>query len=834
MLLGAVVCVTAFPKDVLLKSSPIILWGGHPPYLLPFGVPDPCRFYYTNPQEPFQCGNAVAPQYYDFDLTVPDYRYSVVTSGLQIVPGAIIINGVDVDYGWTSDLYYYQNNILTAHPQPLGGGISPITSCANGWSFKITSISSFNNNVWCEKTISTYDPQPESCGDGNPIYPESGLKQQTVIDFKSPNGLLDFVRNYRNDTGIFTSQASPTIGFVDYSSAQKLSTCVAVDYTNTSTPPSGASTVQSTCTPLYNSGERKALLVTTKGALIEFSHDGLTGTAQAGSSVQAFKSSDGNYWLVRSETNFVEQYDLTGRLVQTTSVSGAGSTYTYSDASTPTAVAPFPGLLTQQTDSFGRSTTFTYNAAGLLSQFTDPDGNVYIYRYDSRNRLVSVAYPVGANAIYSWNEPAYTSGVDNPKALTGISETWMDAGQSVSTTVRTGTYAYDTSGMALSTEGAGGLNKFTVSQRNSSQVVVTDPLGSLRTRNIGFIANAWRATSTNQPAGSGCAAAGQSMSYDGNGNMIRRDDFNGMRACYAFDISRRLRTTAVEGLSNTVDCTTVNPVASTLPTGSRKTGTEWHPDWSIKTREVVPRKITTWVYNGQPDPFNGNAVASCAPSTATLPDGKPIVVLCKKVEQATTDANGASAFSAALQAGVPNRVWQWTYNQHGQVLTEKDPLGNTSTWSYYADTTADHTVGDLSQVTNALSQVTQYIQYNKAGQLLQSQDPNGVLTVNTYDPRQRLTSQSVGGQTTTYTWDPTGLLKQVTQPDGAVLNYGYDAAHRLTSVSDGVGNTITYTLDNAGNRTKEEVKDANGVLARSVNRVFDALNRLQAAAEGMQ
>jgi uncharacterized protein RhaS with RHS repeats len=46
-------------------------------------------------------------------------------------------------------------------------------------------------------------------------------------------------------------------------------------------------------------------------------------------------------------------------------------------------------------------------------------------------------------------------------------------------------------------------------------------------------------------------------------------------------------------------------------------------------------------------------------------------VVCKRVEQATTDANGGQGMSAALQAGVSNRVQQWTYNQYGQVLTAR-------------------------------------------------------------------------------------------------------------------------------------------------------------------
>src|SRR5207237_52633 len=115
----------------------------------------------------------------------------------------------------------------------------------------------------------------------------------------------------------------------------------------------------------------------------------------------------------------------------------------------------------------------------------------------------------------------------------------------------------------------------------------------------------------------------------------------GRRSCYLSDPTRNVETTRVEGLANTVTCSSVTGSGATLPSGSRKTSTQWHPDWRLRAKVAEPGKLTTYVYNGQPDPFNGNAIASCAPSTALLPDGKPIVVLCKQVEQATTDANGS-------------------------------------------------------------------------------------------------------------------------------------------------------------------------------------------------
>jgi YD repeat-containing protein len=344
-----------------------------------------------------------------------------------------------------------------------------------------------------------------------------------------------------------------------------------------------------------------------------------------------------------------------------------------------------------------------------------------------------------------------------------------------------------------------------------------------------------RLTDQSQPAGSGCSASTSAQTYDANGNVSSKDDFNGSRVCYANDLTRNLETARVEGLANTATCSTVTVANATLPTGSRKVSSTWHPDWRLETKVAEPGRITTSVYNGQPDPFNANAVASCAPSTALLPDGKPIAVLCKRVEQATTDADGHLGFTAALQPGVANRVQSWTYNQYGQVLTAKDPLNHTTTNAYYADTSftgtdpnaVGHTIGDLQTVTNAVGKVTTYTQYDKHGNLLQSADPNGVVTTNTYDLRQRLLSTSVGGQTTSYSYDPAGQLLKVTAPDASWIGYEYDPAHRMTATKDNLGNRIEYTLDNAGNRIAQNVKDPGGNLARTLARSIDALGRTQ-------
>lgn len=70
---------------------------------------------------------------------------------------------------------------------------------------------------------------------------------------------------------------------------------------------------------------------------------------------------------------------------------------------------------------------------------------------------------------------------------------------------------------------------------------------------------------------------------------------------------------------------------------------------------------------------------------------------------------------------------------------------------------------------------------------------------------------------------PTGLVKKVTQPDGGFTSYTYDTAHRLTGISDNAGNSITYTLNVAGDRTKEETKDTSAALRSTLSRTYNML-----------
>ena len=782
-----------------------------------------------------------------------------------------------------------------------------------------------------------------------------------------------------------------------------------------------------------------------------------------------------------------EVYDASGKLLSVSHAGGATLNYTYSDGTTPVAVAPSGGLLIKVNDQFARAVQFQYEPSSgsggpRIKQVIDTAGQTIGVLYDATGNVSRLNWPDGQSRQYFYERG------DIAWALTGIAD---ENGR------RLATYGYDVQGRANETQWAGGVDHFSASYAtppewttvetidNVARVIWHDhywklPTGTTITKPNGGFASLGtlllygmpRLTSQSQPAGSGCAASTSNQTYDANSNITSKDDFNGTRTCYAYDLSRNLETTRVEGLANSVDCSTVTPANSVLPAGSRRVSTQWHPDWRMKTAQTELKKLTTWVYNGQPDPFNANIIANCAPGTALLPDGKPIPVLCKTAEQATTGGDGSqtnavpatddpyfdnvslllhmdgtngstsftdsssrtkvptntvgplvtdtgnaglgnaagnftggylwyapstdwdmgsgpftaeawvkfnsasigsrvylwgqassngstntfwtakgtnntlyagvststgfvtvtgtspvvantwyhlalvrsgntirlyrngsveataavsgsipvstqhmgigvlgdyaglygteygtrmmgwldevritkgvarytsaftvpsSAFppSAAGLSGspypvpdtrVPARITTYTYNQYGQVLTEDGPrtdVNDVTTYAYYTDTTAEHTLGDLRSVTNAAGKVTQYTKYNKHGQLLESIDPNGVPTVNTYDLRQRLLSTSVGGQTTSYSYDPVGQLTRVTQPDASYIGYEYDDAHRQKAVFDNRGNRIEYTLDNAGVRIAENVRDPAGALRRTLSRSIDALGRVQ-------
>lgn len=652
---------------------------------------------------------------------------------------------------------------------------------------------------------------------GNPITCGSGLKRQVESDIP-PSGPLSLSLGRSYVGGPAQLIASPGWSF-DYVS-WRLTRLGGAGNTHggcmTAAGPDGAQKCHAYVWP----GEGLRYLIRSSADDAQ-----LLSAAAGQSSVRSVRTGDRVIVLPSSDSLFVlrneshlDEFLPSGEFKARWWPDGKYLITTYSDTSTTSDLAPGAGYLIAVADPFGRAIQFRHDSAGRVSSVIDPAGAIYRYRHDPNGSLEAIVYPNGAQKTYLYDEPSLRGGAAESGLLTGIVD---------ENGARYATFGYDASGRAVSTEHAGGVERFQVDHRYT-EATVAGPLGE--TIEVRLTGGSGLLASSKTTTCEGCNSAPSRIERDGRTGMKVSETVGEVKTCVASEAGRPFERLRVEGLHRATVCSTVTADGASLPAGSRKISTRWHPDWRLEAARAEPDRITHSIYNGQPDPFNGNAVASCAPDSARLPDGKPVVVLCRQVEQATLDATGTLGFSAAPAPGVPLRVQAWTYNAYGQVLTHDGPrtdVNDISVYTYHAATTADATRGDLASVTGPTGKTTRYTRYNRHGKVLESIDPNGVVTTHAYDARLRLLSTAVAGSTTRYSYDAVGQLTRITRPGGAFVGFTYDAAHRMTATFDSLGNRIDYTLDNAGNRVAESVKDPTGSLARQVGRVFDALGRVR-------
>ncbi|NHZ66926.1 DUF6531 domain-containing protein, partial [Massilia genomosp. 1] len=532
---------------------------------------------------------------------------------------------------------------------------------------------------------------------------------------------------------------------------------------------------------------------------------------------------DESVWLLTTRDGTVERYLRDGDEFRLSSVhtrTGMATHYTY-DAK---------NKLSKIVDTSGRSLAIAWEGDVIVSIASSTGSVRYEYEQtvvgdyppiEGMSRLIGVHYLDRSGMEMSSRAYHYEDAQDR-FLLTGITD---EHGK------RFATYAYDADARAVLSEHAGGAQRYTFSYPSWDQRIVTDALGSSRNIAVAYDSNyKSQITAESQPAGAGCAASAKATTYTRKGDVESRTDFNGNKTCFISDPIRGTELARTTGLAK--DATCPASLDGAIPAGARKTSTRWHPDWPLATMIATPGRMDTKIYNGQRDA--AGKLVECA-GGAMLPNGKPIAVICRASVQATNDNNGALGF-AAVGTG-PVQEWRYTYNPNGQLLTSTGPAdangkAESTSMTYYADTTASHSPGDLASVRNSVGEVTSYLEYSEDGLPTKIQRPNGQIVGLEYGQRQRLVSSAVratSGQaeTTRYEYDIAGQLIRTTAPDGSTLEYTYDDAHRMTGLRDRAGNSINFTLDAMSNVVRQEVKDPNGKLVAQTTRAFDALSRLQ-------
>jgi RHS repeat-associated protein len=443
-------------------------------------------------------------------------------------------------------------------------------------------------------------------------------------------------------------------------------------------------------------------------------------------------------WQLLSSDDSVEAFSSNGALSTITTRAGLVTKMTYNTSN----------QLAQVTGPFGHILSFAYNGNGLISRMTTPDGGVYAYAYDANSNLISVTYPDNSKRQYVYQNANFTN------FLTGVID---EDGNPYSTW----TYAFNA--LTTSSQHANGVDLTKLTYNSDGSTTITDARGNSHTST--FTTQFGMVKMTAISGAPVQTAAGRAFTYDANGFIASRTDWNGNVTAYTHDARGDETSRTLASGTSIVETVT----------------TAWLTTFHLPTQIIEPNRTTTFGYDS-----NGNLLTRTLTST-----------------------------------GLTSR-WSYTYNSAGQVLTATDPRGEVTTYAYDAK-------GDLVRATNAKHQGTQFTSFDPDGRPLTILDPNGLLTTLTYNFRGEVTSRIEAQWVTTYAYDPVGQLTTLTRPDGSRLAFTYDAAHRVIGVADSLGNHIVYTLDATSNRVKEQVFNASNALIRTRSFTYDYVNRLSQA-----
>jgi len=503
------------------------------------------------------------------------------------------------------------------------------------------------------------------------------------------------------------------------------------------------------------------------GRILPFFLVGSTWTPDSDVDYQLTQS--GSTWTLTGPDDTVETYDS----VVAGALSGKTATLTSIQARNGyTQTLNYTGaVLTSVTDSYGRSLSFAYNSDATLASVTTPDHTTISYGYTtaSGGRILSSAtYPTSPAETMSY----HYANASLPFALTSVTDENGDTFES---------WTYDTNGRGATSARGGslGANAYKVAYPSvGATTTVTNAQGVTDTYTFARRANGVglpQVTQISRAATSSTAAATKTIAYDANGYMASATDWNGNQTTY---------TNNAHGLP-----TSLTEAAGT--TAARTVAITYDPKFVHLPATITSAGVTRgYTYDSGGEPL-----------TITLTD--------------TTTTT--SPYSTNGQA----RTWTNTWANF-LLATTKTPAGNVTTFGYDSS-------GALTSITDALNHVTSVTSHTGGGRPLTIVDPNSVTTTLTYDQRQRLLSSTVamsaGARTTGFAYDKAGNPTKTTLPDGSFLLDGYDAAHRLTKVTDALGNYTSLTLDTLGDVTATNVYDSGGTPQAQHAATFDALGR---------
>jgi RHS repeat-associated protein len=492
--------------------------------------------------------------------------------------------------------------------------------------------------------------------------------------------------------------------------------------------------------------------------------------------------------------------DETGTLATFTS-SEHGLPLTVTDADGKTAYLTYDGAgnLTSRTDRLGRLTQHVYDGVGRLTQDIDPRGGItkfyyhflgkvskkvvptYVpgaesfgWSYDDVGNLVSEGSDQGRQTDYTYDElnhlikaryPRFGTTVEYTRDFRGNPLTMKDESG------RTTTYEYDRAGQLLKTTFP--------DQTYTSRTY--DDLGRLKT------ATDERGNTTTYEYEPGCGCAervtkvtdplGRSTmtTYDKVGRRASVTDAANHTTSYEYDLRGHLTKTVYADNTSELDGYDL--------LGRRTSHTD------------QMQKVTQYGYDAEGQLTSVTDALTHVTGYAYDDAGNLASV---------TDANNHTTayeydyLNRKTKRTLPLGMFEtFAYNMYGDATSHVDFRGKTTTQTY------DFLGRLLTKVPDpSLGEPTITFTYNPAGTRATMADASGSTTYG-YDQRDRILTKGTSAGTLTYTYDPAGNVATVrsSNVNGTSVDYSWDAANQLVSVTDNRAGGVTTSAYTATGRT---------------------------------
>ena len=452
--------------------------------------------------------------------------------------------------------------------------------------------------------------------------------------------------------------------------------------------------------------------------------------------------------------------------------------------------------------------TFGYDAAGRLVSMTDAAASVTSVERDTEGRPTAIVAPFGQRTTLAVDGVGYLSTMSEPGGATtelfhspaGLLDSLADPRGNVHR------FAYDSLGRLLRDDDpAGGSKVLTAVETDTSvAVTVTSSLNRKTTYRVIQLPTGYTRREMTDPAGLTTISAQDSagtLTTTADGTTVRVTQGGDPRWGMLAPVSDSLRVKLPSGLTSTTKAGRRAALANTANPFSLLTLTD------------------SVIVNGQL--FRSVFDAGNLRWTSTTPEGRASFT--------TTDSLGrirvrrvAGLDSLVYHYGVQSRldslqfggrVTRYSYDSHGRLATQGDPLGRTDSLFYDDDDRlARQVLFGGRTVTFAYDSSSNLVSITPPGQ------PTHRFVSTAVDLDSLYTAPTVGNgdSTTRYLYNADRQITQVIRPDSQTITFNYDTAGRpstvlfdrgqlaygyspttgnLTSISAPGGNTLAFTYD---------------------------------------